>query len=208
MTPSVVSDNSSFLPGCIKLLQGRRFYVLFLMLLRTGFMSKNSSVTSSSCSIILTKISHCENPWCQRFHQSKAINIAAVSLSSVLVTLPEISLTPSILLRCQKNFICWGFSFLPLPFFLFSLLPFSFSFLPKEMRGKHKQDTVPSLSLHHLQMVSFSWQFHMQPYKKTWLTYAANFKDGQSCVGPLCAAGVVVRGWVWFLWESISAANG
>lgn len=62
VTPSAISDNSSFLKGYIKLLQGRHFYVLFLMLLRTGFMSKNSSVTSSSCSIILTKISHCESP--------------------------------------------------------------------------------------------------------------------------------------------------
>lgn len=207
VTPSVISDNSSFLKGYIKLLQGRHFYVLFLMLLRTGFMSKNSSVTSSSCSIILTKISHCESPWCQRFHQSKAVNTAAVSLSSVLVTLPEISLTPSTLLCCQKNFICGVSLSFHCPFY-FSLLPFSFSSLPKEMRGKHKRDTVPSLSLHHLQMVSFSWQFHMQPYKKTWLAYAANFKDGQSCVGPLCAAGVMVRGWGWFLWESVSVANG
>lgn len=104
----------------------------------------------------------------------------------VLVVLPEISLTPSTL-RCQKNFICWSFSFLPLLFL--PPLPFSFSSLPKEMRGKYKWDTVPSLSLHHLQMVSFFWQFHMQPYKKTWLTYAANFKDVQSCVGPVYAGG-------------------
>lgn len=40
VTTSVSSDNSSFLLGHIKLLQGRLFYVLFLMPLCTGFMSK------------------------------------------------------------------------------------------------------------------------------------------------------------------------
>lgn len=29
----------------------------------------------------------------------------------------------------------------------------------------------------------------MQPYKKTWLTYAADFKDVQSCAGPVYAGG-------------------
>lgn len=103
-----------------------------------------------------------------------------------LVALPEISLTPSTLC-CRKNFICWSFYFLPLLFI--PLLPFSFPSLPKETGGKYTRGTVPSLSLHHLQMVSFFWQFHMQPYKKTWLTYAADFKDVQSRAGPVYAGG-------------------
>lgn len=189
-TTSVSSDNSSFLQGHIKLLQGRLFYVLFLMPLCTSFMSKKiichiqflQHYSDKNQSLRKSLMSEASSKQSNKYCSSQLV-------FRVLVVLPEISLTPSTLC-CQKNFVCWSFSFLPLPFFFFfSLLPFSFSSLPKEMRGKYKWDTVPSLSLHHLQMVSFFWQFHMQPYKKTWLTSAANFKDVQSCAGPVCAGG-------------------
>lgn len=116
-TTSVSSDNSSFLQGHIKLLRGRLFYVLFLMPLRTGFMSKkiichiqflqhysdkNQSLRKSLMSEVSSKQS---NKYC-----------SSQLVFRVLVVLPEISLTPSTLC-CQKNFICWSFSSLPLPFF-------------------------------------------------------------------------------------------
>jgi len=128
VTTAVSGDNSSFLQRHIKLLQGRLFYVLFLMPLCTGFMSKkiicqfqflqhysdkNQSLRKSLMSEVASKQG---NKYC-----------SSQLVFRVLVVLPEISLTPSTPC-CQKNFICWSFSVLPLlsfflppPLFLFFL---------------------------------------------------------------------------------------
>lgn len=128
---SARSDNSSVLQGHIKLLQGRLFNVLFLVPLCTGFMSKkifchfqflqhysdkNQSLRKSLMSEVSSKQS---NKYC-----------SSQLVFSVLVVLPEISLTPSALC-CQKNFMYWSFSFLPLLFF-FSPSPPLFLFFSSQ----------------------------------------------------------------------------
>lgn len=124
VTTSVSGDNSSFLQGHIKLLQGRLFYVLFLMPLCTSFMYKKiichfqflqhySDKSQSLRKSLMSEVSSKQN---NKYCRSQLV-------FRVLVLLPEISLSPSTLC-CQKNFICWSFSFLPLPFFFPSLFFF------------------------------------------------------------------------------------
>lgn len=130
VTTSVSGDNSSFLQGHIKLLQGRLFYVLFLMPLCTSFMYKKiichfqflQHYSDKSQSLRKSLMSEVSSKQSNKYCRSQLV-------FRVLVLLPEISLSPSTLC-CQKNFICWSFSFLPLPFF-FSF-PFLFLLFPRK----------------------------------------------------------------------------
>lgn len=208
VTASVSCDNSSALQGHIKLLQGRLFYVLFLMPLRTGFMSKkiichfqflqhysdkNQSLRKSLMSEVSWKQS---NKYC-----------SSRLVFGVLVVLPEISLTPSTLI-CQKNFVCWSFCVLPLLLFLFPLSPFSLSFLPKEMGANTSE------LLYHLYHSTICNRFHSSDdftcnlIKRPDSLKLRTSKMYKALLDQSVLVEQLIRGCVWFLWESLSVSNG
>lgn len=204
VTASVSCDNSSALQGHIKLLQGRLFYVLFLMPLRTGFMSKkiichfqflqhysdkNQSLQKSLMSEVSWKQS---NKYC-----------SSRLVFRVLVVLPEISLTPSTLI-CQKNFVCWSFSVLQLLLFFF--LPFPF--LPKEIGANTSE------ILYHLYHSTICKWFHSSDnftcnlIKRPGSLKLGTSKMYKAVLDQSVLVEQLIRGCVWFLWESLFVSNG
>lgn len=209
VTASVSCDNSSALQGHIKLLQGRLFYVLFLMPLRTGFMSKKIICHFqflqhySDKNQSLQKSLMSETSWKQsnKFCSSRLV-------FGVLVVLPEISLTPSTLI-CQRNFVCWSFSVLPLLLlFFFPLSPFSFYFLPKEMGANTSE------ILYHLDHSTICKWFHSSDnftcnlIKRPGSLKLRTSKMYKAVLDQSVLVEQLIRGCVWFLWESLSGSNG
>lgn len=208
-TTSVSSDNSSFLQGHIKLLQGRLFYVLFLMPLCTSFMSKKiichiqflQHYSDKNQSLRKSLMSEASSKQSNKYCSSQLV-------FRVLVVLPEISLTPSTLC-CQKNFVCWSFSFLPLPFFFF--FPSSlFLFLLFPRKWGVNTSEIPS-HLYHSTICKWfhsSDNFTCNLIKRPGSLLLLTSKMYKAVLDQSVLVGQIGRGCVWFLWESLSVSNG
>lgn len=167
---------------------------------------KKSSVTFSSCSIILTKISHQESPWCQRFRQGKVINTEAVSLSSESWWF------------CQKShlllqhYVVKRISFVGVSIsfhcFLFPSSSFTFLLFPRK-RGANTSETP-----YHLYHSTICKWFHSSDnftcnlIKRPGSLMLPTSKMYKAVLDRSMLVGQIVRGCVWFLWESISVSNG
>lgn len=155
------------------------------------YSDKNQSLRKSLMSEVSSKQS---NKYC-----------SSQLVFGVLVVLPEISLTPSTLC-CQKNFICWSFSFFPLllpppPLFPFLLFP-------------RKWGANTSAILYHLYHSTICKQFHSSDnftcnlIKRPGSLTLPTSKMYKAVLDQSMMVGQIIRGCVWFLWESISVSNG